>query len=274
MSRLRGAAAAAKERIADALAATRATRDDATRVARLRTLASRQAAECDAAKIRLGELAPVLEANEAARGALDARRQDVERQVERGREALSERLEQVRRSAPRAQAASAARILAASIDDHRRSASISEHERFGDAVTRSFRSLAHKGQISRIEIGADGQVELRDAAGHDVTDYRLSAGENQLFAMSLIAAVGELVGNRLPLFVDTPLGRLDTRHRGSVLMMLAAREGQTVLLTQPEEMTDLHIAAIRPALAGIVDLRHAIDDRTGVGVSAFEKIAS
>lgn len=168
---------------------------------------------------------------------------------------------------PRLRAAGRARDLAVAIDRHVQEIADPEHQRFADAVTTSFRRLSHKDQIQRIEIFADGEVRLVDRHERDVTDYRLSAGESQLFAMALIGAVSALLGDRLPLVVDTPLGRLDTQHRQSVLDMFGRRASQTILLTQPEELTNDHLDRIRPAVAGIVNLRHEADVLTGVGIS-------
>lgn len=175
--------------------------------------------------------------------------------------------EAVNDAEPRLRASARARHLAIAIESHMQAIADPEHRRFADAVTTSFRQLAHKDQIGRIDIFATGEVRLVDHNDRDVTDYRLSAGESQLFAMALIGAVGALLGDRLPLIVDTPLGRLDTQHRQSVLDMFARRSSQTILLTQPEELTAEHLERIRPFVAGIVNLQHAANEATGVGVS-------
>lgn len=181
-------------------------------------------------------------------------------QTSRLREAVSD-------AEPRLRASARARQLAAALDRHVQEIADPEHQRFAEAVSTSFRQLAHKDQIERIDIFATGEVRLIDRNDRDVTDYRLSAGESQLFAMALIGAVGALLGDRLPLMVDTPLGRLDTQHRQSVLDMFARRESQTILLTQPEELTAEHLERIRPFVAGIVNLGHAANIATGVGTS-------
>lgn len=169
---------------------------------------------------------------------------------------------------PRLRASARARDLAIALDRHVRDIADPEHQRFAEAVSTTFRQLAHKGQIGRIEIFATGEVRLIDCNDRDVTDYRLSAGENQLFAMALIGAVGSLLSDRLPLMVDTPLGRLDTQHRQSVLDMFARRGSQTILLTQPEELTAEHLDRIRPFVSGIIDLEHAANSISGVGTSS------
>ena len=170
-------------------------------------------------------------------------------------------------SEPRMRAAEQARALATGILARIDAAADAEHGRFAEAVTDSFRALSHKDQVARVEISRHGKLRLLDRNARDITDYRLSAGETQLFAMALIAAVGTLVGDRIPLVIDTPLGRLDTEHRQRVLDLLARRTAQTVLLTQPEELTPVHMERIRDALAGTIQLGHEMDDATGIGIS-------
>lgn len=228
-----------------------------------------RAAERAAAQERLAALSASIEEAEGARGFVRRQLEAVKARIEPFQAELLRRSDQLREAEPRLRTAALARTMASTIDHHMALVSDGEHRRFADAVTARFRSLAHKGQISRIEIGRDGSVVLRDGQGRDVTEYRMSAGEGQLFAMALIGAVGDVVGDRLPLIVDTPLGRLDSRHRGSVLDMLAGRRSQTILLTQPEEVSARHLERLRPVLAGAVTIVHAEDPQSGVGVSRF-----
>lgn len=274
LTRLRNAPKDARSRLAKALESLQEARLRLQDATTLRTSSADKAEEQESARTRLAALAPRLEELERDGLLLDHRTRQIEEGLSGTRVRLDGRLDEVRKSEPRLRAAQNARLLAGRLHEDLRKATIDEHGSFAEAVTESFRALAHKGQISRIAITADGDVELFDAQGRDITDYRLSAGENQLFAMALIAAVGTRVGRRLPLFVDTPLGRLDTRHRGSVLRMLTQREGQTVLLTQPEELTPRHLEALRPVLAGVVELSHSLDARSGVGVSSFDEVSA
>ena len=192
----------------------------------------------------------------ALRQALDPQRQE-----------LARREEGLREADPRLRMAAAARRIVASLDAHATEIAMAEHSRFATAVTARFREMSHKDQIARIEITSDGRVTLTDQFGRDVSDYPLSAGENQLFAMALVAAVGDLAGDRLPLIVDTPLGRLDSNHRQTVMDMLSKRRSQTIMLTQPEEISEAYLASLAPVLALAAELRHATDTQTGVGVS-------
>jgi DNA sulfur modification protein DndD len=254
-------------RVADAVA-TLAAIDAALAEARVASIRHEQdLGRVTTLQQELGEttrmIAETEEARRAVLGEISAIRTQLDPQRSR-RDALRQLMAE---SEPRLRAAERARTLAIGILAGIDEAADAEHERFADAVTTSFRRLSHKDQIGRVEISRDGGLRLLDRELRDITDYRLSAGETQLFAMALIAAVGTLIGDRLPLVIDTPLGRLDTEHRQRILDLLARRKAQTVLLTQPEELTPGHIERIHHALAGTIQLDHAVDDASGIGVS-------
>ncbi len=127
----------------------------------------------------------------------------------------------------------------------------------GEAVTRAYCALAHKGLVSRIVIDPDGRVILMDELGSDVRAIEASAGESQIFAMALMAAVAELSGRGLPSVIDTPLGRLDPEHRRRVLQFFTSRDVQTILLSQPDEVNEHYLRLIEDKIAARFHLDHS-----------------
>jgi len=221
------------------------------------------------AKGGLSAAADRIAAAEATQSSIRSRIASLKSQLSPMRDELMRRTAAAVDAGPRLRATAAARTTAAAIEAEIERLAAREYQRFADSVTANFKLLSHKGQVERIEIAPDGAVVILDARGRDITEYRMSAGENQLFAMALIAAVGDIAGANLPLVVDTPLGRLDTKHRGSVLNMLAGRPAQTILLTQPQEIGAHQLTELEPHLALSATLTHALDQRSGVGVSTF-----
>lgn len=71
------------------------------------------------------------------------------------------------------------------------------------AATRIFRRLHHKDQVARIVIRDDGQAALYSREGTEITLPK-SSGESQLFVLSLVGALAEVTGYKVPLIVDTP----------------------------------------------------------------------
>ncbi len=258
-NKVKAAAAAAAEVAVSIDALTRAAAEG-----------KRRSADLAAAQAELMELSAATKAAEAERGSLSRSAVGIVARLNPLKEEAMRRASRLQDAAPRLRVAARARSLSTTLNAHLADIAEGEHRRLGEEVTRSYRTLSHKDQLARIDIGVDGDVTLFDPSGRDVTDYRLSAGESQLFALALITAVGTIVGDRLPLLIDTPLSRLDTRHREGVLDMLSARRSQTILLTQPEEINARHLARLKPVLGAALHLVHSIDPASGVGISSIK----
>ena len=72
-------------------------------------------------------------------------------------------------------------------------------------------------------------------------------------------------GLRAPLVVDTPLGRLDIKHRENILhFWLSNTNRQVILLSQDAEIGEHLMAMLKPAIAKTFLLHHEIIGQ-GVG---------
>lgn len=92
-------------------------------------------------------------------------------------------------------------------------------------------------------------TRLLDGDGRDVA--LPSAGEHQLAAMAFIDAVLAAAHNPLPVFVDTPLARLDSHHRRTVVCDFWPALGrQVIVLSTDEEVVDELLTLAAPSLAG------------------------
>lgn len=81
-------------------------------------------------------------------------------------------------------------------------------------LTRCFNDLSRKRLPRKITINPHSfQVTIRDEHGHSVPKHELSAGEKQIYAISVLWALGRVSGRPLPVIIDTPLARLDSDHR-------------------------------------------------------------
>lgn len=63
-----------------------------------------------------------------------------------------------------------------------------------------------------------------------------SAGAEQVVALSLIDGLNRTARKAGPIIIDTPLGRLDPRHRANVLAFLPTMADQVVLLVHEGEI--------------------------------------
>ena len=60
-------------------------------------------------------------------------------------------------------------------------------------------------------------VELFTQQGDPVNKNELSAGEKQIYAIAILEALARTSGRKLPIIIDTPLGRLDSAHREKLI---------------------------------------------------------
>ncbi|SFC60044.1 DNA sulfur modification protein DndD [Streptomyces aidingensis] len=132
------------------------------------------------------------------------------------------------------------------------------------AVLESFTRLMRKsGLVRDLRIDTDRgyQLTLTDESGDTVDPGRLSAGERQLLAVSLVWGLARVAGNWLPSVIDTPLGRLDSRHREHLVDRYFPHAGdQVLLLSTDEEIDERLFQRLRPSVAHTYTLVH--DDTT------------
>ncbi|WP_218312572.1 DNA sulfur modification protein DndD [Alteromonas antoniana] len=104
----------------------------------------------------------------------------------------------------------------------------------------SYRRLARKGGLklgARID-AKTFDVSLIDKDGIEINRKSLSAGEKQIFAFAILEALGKLSGKVLPVVVDTPLGRLDSKHRDKLITHYFPEAGEQVILLSTDTEVD------------------------------------
>ena len=138
-------------------------------------------------------------------------------------------------------------------------------------MTDIYKRMAHKGQVARVAIDKDCSVTLVGKSGADLRELDASAGENQVFAFALIAAIAQASGRSFPIIIDTPLARLDSRHRINILKWFTERAGeQIILLSQDAEVTGQYLDVIRDRVNQTFLLEHE-ELGHGVGVNHVRK---
>lgn len=115
-----------------------------------------------------------------------------------------------------------------------RLASLSKHfiDAFGGLVTR-------KSLVRDVIVDPNTfQLKLLGEDGREITPSELSAGERQLFAISMLWALGRTSGRELPMIIDTPLSRLDRQHRTNLMANYVPRSSaQVIMLCTDTELT-------------------------------------
>lgn len=145
-------------------------------------------------------------------------------------------------------------------------------KQLSSAMTKVYKNLAHKSQVSKIVIDNDGTTKILSDNGKELSFDR-SAGENQIFATALIAGLAEVSKIRAPLVVDTPLGRLDSKHRKNIFdFWTGDGTRQVILLSQDEEISSSHIQTIKKNVCKTYLLEHTdVGDGIGRTVAVEDK---
>jgi DNA sulfur modification protein DndD len=118
-----------------------------------------------------------------------------------------------------------------------------------DMITTEFRNLLRKRKlVSRVVVDPISyEVKIEDGKGQELPMDRLSAGERQMLAVSVLSALIKERKGRFPVVVDTPLARLDGQHRTSLIKrFFATVSHQVLVLSTDEEVEGAAHDALRP----------------------------
>lgn len=104
----------------------------------------------------------------------------------------------------------------------------------------SFNGLARK-EDRHLSIQIDPnsfEVVLIDDEGLVLRKDELSAGEKQIFAISILEALARTSGRSLPVVIDTPLGRLDSIHRKKLVENYFPKTSHQVIILSTDTEID------------------------------------
>lgn len=149
-----------------------------------------------------------------------------------------------------------ARIRAAAFSQRVLAHSLNE---LGEQILESINKLFRKeSYVCKVNINPqDFTLELSGMRGEPIPLDRLSAGERQLVIVAILWGLGQASGRPLPLIIDTPLGRLDTKHRENLLSYyLPGASHQTILLATDAEISKSEATKLKPFLGGSYVLTH------------------
>ncbi len=126
-------------------------------------------------------------------------------------------------------------------------------------ILESFQSLMRKDNFIhdlRIE-PKSFELHLLDSSGKRVEANRLSAGERQLLAVSMLWGLARASGRTLPIVIDTPLGRLDSKHRINLIERYFPKASQQVLLLSTDEEIDAaYYKRLKPSIGRTYHLEY------------------
>lgn len=123
-----------------------------------------------------------------------------------------------------------------------------------ERATEAFREMTTQKSYRGLEINKSYGLSIIDEHGEHVTVR--SAGAEQVVALSLIDGLNRTGHAAGPVVMDTPLGRLDLKHRDNILTYLPKVTSQFVLLVHSGEIRrETDLVALAPRIGAIYDVR-------------------
>ncbi|MEF1186530.1 DNA sulfur modification protein DndD [Vibrio sp. 16] len=119
-------------------------------------------------------------------------------------------------------------------------------------IKSKFDSLERKSElIAKVKINPETfNLTLLGLDGLALDTKRLSAGERQLLSVAILWALADASGKEIPTIIDTPMGRLDGKHRTKLVEnYFPEAAGQVILLSTDEEIAGQYYKKLKPSVA-------------------------
>lgn len=112
------------------------------------------------------------------------------------------------------------------------------------------------------------EVSFENFNGEIFPKRRLSAGEKTVYATSLVWALAQASHRPLPMVIDTPLGRLDTKHRLNLIKnFFPYANRQVILLSTDTEINGKYKKLIEDKIAKKYLIVDEVNKKSGDRVS-------
>ncbi len=167
----------------------------------------------------------------------------------RHKAALSRARAELKENAFQLKALEAADRAKVALDIFRDRLLASKAQWLSDMITAEFKQLLRKRNlIARVLVEPQTYaVSIEDVNGHSLPMERLSAGERQILAIAVLSALIRERKGRFPVVVDTPLARLDRKHREALVHNFFAKiSHQVMVLSTDEEVEGTVYSALEP----------------------------
>lgn len=135
-----------------------------------------------------------------------------------------------------------------------------------------FNHLARKGafvadvRIDRVTFDAT----LIDPFGAEIRKSSLSAGEKQVYAIAMLWALARTSGRSLPMIIDTPLARLDSEHRSTIVeRYFPEASHQVIVLSTDTEVDGRLLEILAPSISHSYRLEYDNEERATRAVPGY-----
>lgn len=129
---------------------------------------------------------------------------------------------------------------------------IYKQREFETRISNMFSSLIRKDDfIKEIKVDeATGEIMLFNTLGGRLPKENLSAGERQIYILSILFGIISMSKNKVPLVFDTLLGRLDHTHKTHIVNSFVKNCGeQVIILATDTEIDEQYFELLKPMLS-------------------------
>ena len=120
---------------------------------------------------------------------------------------------------------------------------------FENLITSKFKYLIRKDSLVDV-FNIDKKTFMISAlneSNQEIQLQDLSAGERQILAISILWSLSEVANVKIPVIIDTPLGRLDSKHRHQLITKyFPDASSQTIILSTDEEIIGSYYKLCKP----------------------------
>ncbi len=121
----------------------------------------------------------------------------------------------------------------------------------GATITKCYKQLANKKSLIQEIVMNPETLDMQylDENGDEVLKESLSAGEKQLMVIAILWALALCSKKKLPVIIDTPLSRLDSQHRTSIISTYFPNASdQTIILSTDTEIDQNYYEMMRSSV--------------------------
>lgn len=127
-------------------------------------------------------------------------------------------------------------------------------EELHNKILEKYKLIMPDDNIQDLEIDENFLIRLKDIDDNLVIVKSQSAGQKQILAICIFGALSELSNSQIPLILDTPLSRIDSRNRANIIKHYYAKGNQVIILPTDTEISTKEYQYIKPYIAGLYQI--------------------
>ncbi|WP_104722513.1 AAA family ATPase [Helicobacter mesocricetorum] len=123
-------------------------------------------------------------------------------------------------------------------------------------ILESYKKLLPNDNINNLSINENFEIELKDENNEQIVVENQSSGQKQILAIAIFWALSRLSKSNLPLIIDTPLSRIDSKNRKNIIQNYYASSSQVIILPHTGEIGMREYEYAKSYIAGLYKIEN------------------